>query len=329
MISRKQTTRAQIEILPPPIELTRGTPWIAEALRATISRMYAETGGEPVHRTAITSHVSKAFLSTDVDTLLNQPSSIFDILVVIEDVADVGNGYYMPRESRVTRLSPSFGRIAGGLPYEHSEHPDSDEELLKPITIGRIVRLDPAVSVDPDTVEYSSVIEWTKQTPRWIYERLIEELPRHGVSRPIEHEVYFYHADPKRGYSRRDRWRTKEPKATFGVARCGMSPVHYFLFGNVRGRSDHEWIELTKEAARKWILLMERTADIRNRMQTIREGSQLSFTLPDMLPREWTSAILACATDALVIEKGWRVTCDASTEQALTDILTSANIELS
>src|SRR5262249_29921266 len=110
--------------------------WLAEKVRMVATRLYAQaevvSDNKPdqspiaVHIAAITTQVSKLFGALyDETTPQFSESLLVQLLVLFGDFGDVGHGYYIPRESRIVRTRGRWGRIAGGLPIEISEHPET------------------------------------------------------------------------------------------------------------------------------------------------------------------------------------------------------------
>src|SRR5207253_7257491 len=122
--------------------------WLAEMTRMVAARLYAQVqakgvkngDGSPVavHKAAITAQVSKAFGALYEEGAPHfSVSWIVDLLVRLGDLGDIGHGYLIPRESRIMRLTPGWGRIAGGLPLEASEHPEEGIHSVLDGTVGR------------------------------------------------------------------------------------------------------------------------------------------------------------------------------------------------
>ena len=312
--------------------------WAVERARMVTTRLYAQakteqgkgSDGAPVavHKAAITAQLSKGFGALyDESAQQFSGSWIVDLLVHLGDLGDVGHGYYIPRESRIVRLASQWGRIAGGLPLELSEHSDKGIGSVLNDTVGRLTELRSEFEDFDQDTEHSAVYDWLVNSEEQKHARLWSLLPERTVSRPPEELTVFYNANLRRGRTRGDRWHNKMPEESFVVARIGKQPSLYYLMTTRRGGRGNAWFELEKEEARLWILLAERMAGTLNRILVKQDEQSRTFLLPDMLPKAWTAAILACASTVVPEERGWRVEVQAEAFASVGILLRSANIE--
>lgn len=314
--------------------------WLAERVRMVATRLYAQAearggkkgDGSPiaVHVAAITAQVSKVFGAIyDEAAPQFSESSIVELLVRLGDLGDIGYGYYIPRESRIVRMTAGWGRLAGGLPAEFSEHPEKGIECILETTIGRIVRLRGNFSEFDQETEHSEVYESITSTDEKNLGRLWARLPDRIVTRPPDETTEYYNAGFRRGRTRRDRWHNKVPDAVFVVARTRTLPAHYYLLGANPSRPGKGWFELESEEARRWILSAERIGGVTNLLRTSESEGERTFFLPDMLPRAWTAGILSCASTVTPGEDGgWCLKVQRQAFEALEILLRSANIQL-
>lgn len=312
--------------------------WLAERVRTVTTLCYAQVQTEPgrnstgapaaVHKAAITAQVSRAFGALYDETAPQLLVSwIVDLLVQIADFGDVGFGYYIPRESRIIRLSPTWARIAGGLPLDASEHPGGGLRLVLDDTVGRAVKLADDFRHHDHETEHSEVYAWQSSTNEEICARLLARLPERPVTQPQDGITEFYNVAFRGGRTRGDRWQKRTPAQDFIVARSGTLPTNYFLILTKPGHRGEAWFELDKEAARRWILLAERTAGLKNLIPLRNEHTDSTFWLPNMLPGAWTSAILACASAVTPDEdRAWRIQFNHNAFEPMDIVLRSANI---
>jgi hypothetical protein len=314
--------------------------WALEKTRMVATRLYSQAKeadnrdeGQPVaaHKAAITAQVSKIFGALyDGTTPQFSESWIVDLLVQLGDLGHIGHGYYIPRESRIVRLTTGWGRIAGGLPLEMSEHPDEGIGPVLSTTVGRLVKINKDFEECNQDAEHSEIFEWLTSTEEKKYERLSSRLPLRTVSCPSKEATVFYNAGFRSGRIRRDRWHNKKPPEEFVVARSGMQPSHYYLMRGKPGQHWKEWFELENEEARLWILLAEKKAGTFNKL-SMKQGNQVgTFYLSDMLPGAWTSGILACASSVTEEKEkgGWMVEVEFEALEVVMMLLRSANIHL-
>jgi hypothetical protein len=171
--------------------------WLAERIRMVASRLFAqleaEGGGESgtlpvaVHKAAITAQISKIFGALFDETAPHLSGSwLVDLLAQLGDLGDIGHGYYIPRESRIVRLTSKWGRIAGGLPIELSEHSDEGVQSVLDETVGRLLILREGFTKHDHGTEHSEVYKWQTNTVEQIHAELCEGLPEHAASRPPE-----------------------------------------------------------------------------------------------------------------------------------------------
>lgn len=315
-----------------------GQAWLCEATRSVVSRLYGESGqqlqaGEAtsnggIHRTAIVSQVTKSFgalLNSDASSL--SASRILDLLLELEDVAHLGNGFYIPRESRVVRLGDDWGRIAGGLPLEFSEHSEAGIETVSAVSLGRVVRIKDTSGFVDEMSEYSEVFEWSQMSDKHRFSTLLERLPKEMLASPPASSVVYYNSGIRRARSRRDRWLEKNPGGSFTVARGVTLPASYYVCLEGRGGPRINWFEVDSNEARKWILLSERIHNVTN---TIRRGigEGLSFTLPNMYPNSWTQAFLAVASLAVESDNGWQLEVQTCFEDLVLKLTDAANTRI-
>lgn len=315
--------------------------WLLEMARVVATRLYAQVKEEAenkdvsqpvaVHKAAITAQVAKIFGSLYEETAPQFSESwIVDLLVQLGDLGHIGHGYYIPRESRIVRLTNGWGRIAGGLPIELSEHSDKGIGSVLDCTVGRLVQLlRDFEEFDQDT-ENSVIYDWLTSTDKNKYAQLSSRLPVRKVSSPPKEATVFYNAGFRRGRKRSERWHNKIPAEPFVVARTVMRPYHYYLMETNNGKCCEGCFELEKEEARPWILLAEKMAGTMNELQ-IKQGNQGgTFYLPDMLPEAWTSGILACASSVTEEKEkgGWMVEVEPEALELVMILLRSANIHL-
>lgn len=312
--------------------------WLVEAARTTATRMFAQglegdesgnKGTVAVHRGGLTTQVCKVFGALfDKNAAEFSVSWIIDLLVYLEDLADVGSGYYLPRESRVVRLAKGWGRVAGGLPLDLSEHPEDGVELLEDESVGRVVRTAEDFDLQDQGTEHSEVFRWAGKSVDRLFAELRDRLPRQTASAPPRDITVYYHAEYLRARSRFERWQIKYPRGPFVVGRTGSHPAHYSVQVQRAGEGGTAWFEVSREEARKWVLLAEKVANTTNKVSTRKELGSVSFFLPDMLPKAWMSSLFACAVAVVPAEKGWKLNVPSGAMGLLEDLLKTANIEL-
>ena len=168
--------------------------WLVEAIRAVATTLYAkatyecsDTKSFAVHRAAISGQLSRTFAAILDDALpeLSIPVGI-DLLVLLEDLAQIGKGYCVPRESRIVRLARNWGRIAGGLPLYSSEHPDLGIKSIHDNTIGRVAELIDGFDSHDRGTEHSEVFAWMGRNTEQIFADLNQDLPDRRSSQPPE-----------------------------------------------------------------------------------------------------------------------------------------------
>ena len=315
--------------------------WAVERARMVATRLYAQVKekaenkdeGYPVavHKAAITAQVSKIYGVLYDETVPQFSESwIVDLLVQLGDLGHIGYGYYIPRESRIVRLTTGWGRIAGGLPLELSEHADKGIGPVLDSTVGRMVELHVDFEEFNQDTEHSEVYDWLNSTEEEKYAQLSFRLPLRPVSAPPMEATVFYNAGFRRGRKRRDRWHNKIPEEAFVVARTGMRPYLYYLMTVKPGQYLKECFELGKEEVRLWILLAEKMAGTVNEITLKQRYEGRVFFLPDMLPGAWTSGILACASSVIEEKEkgGWMVEVEFEALDLVMILLRSANIHL-
>jgi hypothetical protein len=313
--------------------------WLAEATRMVTARMFAQTLTQnfgkkdaetnAVNKAAITSQVSKVFGALfDENAPLFSIAWIVDLLVQLQDLADIGFGYHIPRESRIVRLSHGWGRIAGGLPLELSEHPEGGIKNVLGGTIGRLVKLSDNFAQHDQNTEHSKVFQWMSRSDTH-YSDLCEQLPEKSSTRPPEDETEYYNAQYQRARTRGERWQNRLPDQAFVVARTRGLPMHYYVFVPTEAETGKGWFEVTHEEARNWILLAEKRAGTTNQIRVTANDNGSTFLLPDMLPAAWTMAILSCASTVVLAEKsGWIVEAQQEPRDLMEILLRGANIIL-
>ena len=310
--------------------------WLAEMTRSVTTCLYAQAKAlsgknekkvnAAVHHAAIISQTLKAYGALYVDTLPQAViTCIIDLLVQLEDIGHIGNGYYIPRESRVVQLTTGWGRIAGGLPLELSEYEAAETGEVLTSTVGRVVRLLNGFSRKDREAEYSEVFQWLQATTKKKHQRLYNRLTGCSVPRPPADITKYYNVKYRHAKYRRQRWNMQMPDADFVVSYTGIQPRHYYIVETESGK----WYELENEEARRWILLVEEVAGVVN---TIPKGNGplgSKFTLPNMLPKAWTTGIISCAS---TIEKkeegGWILEVPDEANDILKTMLSASNIKL-
>jgi hypothetical protein len=304
------------------------------------TRLYAQTeagGGKKgdgsliaVHVAAITAQVSKVFGALYAETAPHfSVSSAVDLLVQLGDLGDIGHGYYIPRESRIVRMTTAWGRIAGGLPTEFSEHSETGIECVLDSTVGRVVRLRGGFAKHDQETEHSEVYEWITSADEKNLGRLWARLPDRTAMKPPEETTEYYNAGFRRGRTRKERWHNKAPDTAFVVARTRTLPAHYYLLGAKPSHPGKGWFQLESEEARRWILSAEKIGGVTNVLRTSESEGERTFLLPDMLPRAWTAGILACASIVTPGEGGgWCLKVRREALDVLGVLLRSANIQL-
>jgi hypothetical protein len=286
--------------------------------------------GQPVavHKAAITAQVAKIFGALYDKTVPQFSESwIVDLLVQLGDLGHTSHGYYIPRESRIVRLTTGWGRIAGGLPIEFSEHADKGIGPVLDSTMGRLVKLFGDFEEFDQNTEHSEIFDWLTSTDKNKHAKLSSRLPARTVSSPPKEATVFYNAGFRRGRTRGDRWHNKIPAEAFVVARSGYD---YYLMTAKTGQCWKECFELEKEEARLWILLAEKMAGTLNELRMKQGNEGRTFFLPDMLPGAWTSGILACASSVTEEKEksGWMVEVEFEALELVVILLLSANIQL-
>jgi hypothetical protein len=314
--------------------------WFLERTRTVATRLYAQalakdregddTSPSAVHKTAITSQVSKAFGAlADESSPQFSFSWLVDLLVLLQDLGDIGFGYHIPRESRIARLAQRWGRVVGGLPLEASEHPEGGILSSLDETAGRLITLGEDFVKHDVLTEHPEIYTWQTSTLEQTLATLWSRLPERPVSRPPEENTEFYNARLVRARSRGERWRNKLPTQEIVVARSKSLPAHYYLAtATTSGYAGRAWYELDKEEARKWVLLAEKMTGAVNLLRTTKNQDIETFFLPDMLPAAWTTALLACASAAVPGEEGgWKLAVRTEALPPLVILAKQANIQ--
>ena len=310
-------------------------PWFVEAIRAATATLYATADNASsvgrrsgVHRNAISGQLSRKLKGAVSETDLHLTTSLgIDILLDLNDFAHIGGGYCIPRESRLVRLAPLWGRIAGGLPLPASEHPDTAVDIIYENTIGRIVKLLDD-SQPPDRLdEYSEVYNWIRKTPEQRYLDLACRLSNKAQSEPSNRNVQFYDTGARRARTRKDRWQESLQRNYYVVARTTGVPSYYYVC-IPKGRASWQWFEISNETARKWILLAEDAAGVTNSIRCEDAKSLFNIKIPNMLPKAWASALITCSVKALYSEGRWELSVPAETVNATQILLRSANIQM-
>lgn len=305
--------------------------WLAEIVRATVSTAYTELEGDEgqasgVHQNAIVGRVTKA-----VGALfeLAQPefsiSETIDLLVRLGDLGDLGNGYIIPRESRLMILDSAWGRVVGGLPMQPQDYSELEVAPLRCKTMGRIVSLPQDLEISRTTLEHSEILWWSRSGITEVTGYLTNQLPQRTCTKPSEDAIRFYHASYQRNGYRKTRWKTDAPVEPFAIARSITLPARYFVCLDNRN-SGTIWFPIMSEQARKWILLAERYHATTNRLYMEEQDYALKIRLPDMLPTAWTSALLACASNVTVIERGWEAVIADEVRPCFELLLSASNI---
>jgi hypothetical protein len=153
---------------------------VAEYIRAAAGLVYADAcqavpDDFSCHQNRIISVVSARLglgLACGVDR--EYLAGLFDILVRIGDLAHVGDGHYVPRESRVTMFAEGWGRIAGGVPLECSgiSGKSIEDHLDGVSTIGRMVKL--AAGYIPIDWEEAGIYLWSRASNEELYRHLLK-----------------------------------------------------------------------------------------------------------------------------------------------------------
>jgi hypothetical protein len=314
--------------------------WLAEMVRTVTSRLYAQERAKvhenedsmpvAVHKAAITAQLSKIFGALYDESVPQFSGSwMVDLLVRLGDLGDIGNGYHLPRESRIVRLASGWGRIAGGLPIEASEHATEGIISMSTSSIGRLVRLESGFSQHDHDSEHSEVYVWLTETVEQTCARMWGRLPAHAVSRPTEDAIRYYNVGSRHGCTRGERWNNMKPEDLFVVARTGIQPMHYYLIVASSRYEKEKWFEIEREEARRWIMLAEKRAGITNSIQMSSNGHVNKFRLPDMLPGAWTVGMMACATAIIpYAEGGWIVEVKPDELDLLGILFRSANLQM-
>ena len=237
-------------------------------------------------------------------------------------------GTYIPRESRVVRLTECWGRIAGGLPLELSEHPEGGTESLHWESVGRVVRMAQDFAPHDHGTEYSEVFRWAAKSVERLFADLCDGLPERPSSPPPEETTHYYNSQYRRVRTRGDRWQNRFPGGAFVIARTGSLPVHYCVHVRREGQREAAWFDVSHEEARRWVLLAEKLAGSTNRIAAKADGHGVSLLLPDMLPEAWTAALFACASEVVPVEKGWTLGIQNEAMTLVKILLQNANIEL-
>jgi hypothetical protein len=312
-------------------------PWLTEVVRMASCRLFAQSAtqgtddnpeqGMGVHRTAINAQVLKT-----VGALLDpqnkdfSPSFVIELLLRMEDLAATGDGIIIPRESRIVVITPGWARIAGGLPLEQSEHPDTGLKAVHANTLGRTAQLAKDFRTDNSEIEHSEVLLWVSGSTDEIFSDLTDSLPKAAVSAPPQDRTHFYHARAGTAQTRRERWQPNEPNEPFLIARTGTQPVHYFL--RTTSKLGDRWLDISHEAARKWILLAEKLSGTTNRIRATPTSNGITFFLPDMFPNAWTVALFACASRVSEQEKGWQLEIGTEISTLANELFVASNIKL-
>lgn len=313
--------------------------WLAEMTRTTATRMFAQAGLEgdesgnkstvAFHRGALTAQVYKIFGALfDQSAPEFSVSWVIDLLVYLDDLADIGFGYYLPRESRVVRLTEGWGRIGGGLPHELSEYTEGGIEPIGCDSVGRVVKTAHDFAPHDQGTEHSEVFRWGARSVDGLLSDLCERLPGRGASAPPEEITLYYNPQHQRARNRGDRWQNKLPGGAFVVARTGTQPSHYSVQVRREDEGGAAWFEVSREEARKWVLLAEKMVNATNRISAKAAANAVSFFLPDMLPPAWVAGLFACASKIIPAERGWTLDVHAGAMPLLGILLRNANIEL-
>jgi hypothetical protein len=304
-----------------------------------ISRLYAQICAEAyektdltmiaVHKSAIVAQIVKTFgVLFDENSPNLRVSSIVDSLLILGDVAHIGKGYYIPRESRIVRLTHGWGHIAGGLPLEVSEHPNKGLYPVQEATIGRAVKLREDYAEHEGGAEYSAMHAWQMQSNDELYTHLYENLPEHNEPRSQDETILYYNPWLPRVHTRGGRWQNKQPKGVFIVAKTGNRPAHYYVYVQRRAQGGMVWCDVSNEDARSWILLAEKMAGAVNYIRVKGSDSHFEFLLPDMLPKAWASALCAFSSSWVSEEYGWVVQIQNEVKCVVEEFLRVANIKL-
>ncbi len=313
--------------------------WFFERLRCAMSQAYSlrlkdeqdeiDTP-DGVHQGWVAGFVSRA-----LGSVVNQDVPQFSVieglrlLTMLGDVAPIGNGYYLPRESRVTVFTSGWGRISGGLPLSESEHNSANvvDDDASGDTLGRAVRLKRDEKM-PGSEDLRRVIGVDTPTEALVKD-LIGVLPSSACRITDDGDVSFYDATLRRARTRGERWQAvNKCVGDVIVARTRGLPSHYFVWVGKNVGGQGEWLPVGKDIARIWIVVAERLAGSRNRIRGKRVGSEGIFLLPDMLPDVWTMAIMACSSCCVRLEKCYDLRIPARTEPAVDALLASASIEV-
>lgn len=309
-------------------------PALLEVLRGVCCSNYARAmqnpplhGKRAVHRNAVAGHASRlaaACLRTADETL--SVSEGIDLLIDLGDIAHVGGGYCIPRESRIIRFSERYGRIGGGLPLSHSQHSGIGVKEPQIETLGRLVSLSNVPTTDGPMVEHSLAWQWRSQSADALLVGLHADLPTSPVGEPPD-PVYYNAA--RRGQSRRDRWQSHRGSAEYTVARTEHPIRHYYLTRTRRRSSSLiDWFDLDNEVARLWLLWAERDVETRNRLRGTWDESTATLRLPNFLPKPITFALVACASETRPISSGHDLVFPREASSAVEEICRSANVEI-
>lgn len=326
----------RVSLSPPPARLYPGQPWLLEVLRSYAAAQYAHAVSvvradipQAVHRAAIDGAASTALgpvISTDISDV--SISRGIDLLIMIGDLAHIGHGYFVPRESRVVRMSRNFGRIAGGLPLTFIEHTGAQIADVHTDTLGRIVPLPPEAKRDSAAVEHATSLRWEAADHDDLFSRLAASLPAKPVSASPDGSVAFYSVASKRTGRRTERWQPHDPGAPFIVARSTHLPRQYFVCLRASRSRSLQWFEVPSDSAREWLLLAEKTAGVTNRIRGTHLDSGLQICIPNILPKSVMRAVLVCASNAVPIDGGWDILVPTRAVPAAAAIFRSANLEV-
>jgi len=303
--------------------------YLAELIRAEVGRTYATVCVSSVEKFSCHRNRIQSAVRARLGSGLAYPytaealSAVFESLVTIGDIADVGKGDYVPRETRVTIFVDGWGRISGGLPLDCGGYAGLGiRDHLEDIpSIGRMVRLEQGIPL-PEDWEVASTYFWSRASDEQIYGHLFENTLGGRVPEITESCVFY---NPSyRGRSRRERWQNRAvaAKPFVVVRKTGQNTAYFVIVSEI-------WYEISPDDARKWVLLAERLAKARNYLRADECEGAFVLRLPNMLPQFASAALFSAACGIAQTEKGWDLKIGNSLREYVSVILEVCNCVIS
>jgi len=190
-------------------------------------------------------------------------------------------GAYIPRETRILLFSPTYARIAGGLPIQFSEHKDEGIVLCEAETIGRIVMVANEGESLPPEWSLSRCYTWGAMSVSERVATLLAKARKQTVA--LTENVTFYNPKKPRAYWRGTRWQNSPVRGKHSIARRTGIASDYFLVSDAGGGAER-WFEISYEDARCWLVVIDQMADVAHSVKRRIEDGTIRFTLPMNMP---------------------------------------------